>query len=233
MEIGVVIPWRDSGDPERIDNYEYVWEYYENLFDWVASPDDGATSGPFNRSRAYNRGYQVMKQCPVDVILWNEADTVLLPENIEIAAKMALKRPGMVIPYTERHELSPEDTRSVLDGTTPFAYTGAVVHGDGWSIGQAGVTSHETMDTIGGWWDERFKGWGYDDNAMFEIFKRLAGEPRWVQGPGHHLYHTPAYEAHTPESRAATDANHELYESIRQMTDNELKEYMQDQFIEV
>lgn len=223
--IATVIPWRDGGDPDRRTNYAHVVGYYEALdLGPVIVADDGNTAGPFNRSAAYNRG---LAQTTADVILWNEADTLIPLDQILTAAWLAEQGPGLVVPYTERHELDPAQTIRVHeDGVDPFTLTGAIVYPDGASIGQAGVTSRATMDLIGGRWDEGFKGWGYDDNAMIYIFDTLAGYTRWVEGKGVHLYHLPCFVSPSPEQSEATAANAQRFHDIRQLTGPDLHAYL-------
>ena len=225
-DVAIVIPWRDPGDGERKANFDYVYEHYRSMdIGPVFAVSDGREPGqPFNRSAAYNRGYRLTGRA--NVILWNEADTLLTVEAVLAAAHQSLQAPGMVVPYTERHELDAAQTQAVLDGVDPFTMRGHIVYSDGSSIGQAGVTSTRTMDLIGGRWDEGFEGWGYDDNAMFHVFNALAGQPRWVAGKGVHLWHTPVYAAHTEQSRATTDRNAARCQAIMARTGADLIDYL-------
>lgn len=224
--IAIVIPWRDPGNGERKANFDYVYEHYRSMdVGPVVVVDDGReTDQPFNRSAAYNRGYEQVGLS--NVILWNEADTLIPVESVLAAAHQALQGTGLVVPYTERHELDAAQTQAAHDGADPFGMTGSVVYPDGTSIGQAGVTSTRTMDLIGGRWDEGFEGWGYDDNAMFHVFTTLAGPPRWVAGKGVHLWHTPVYAAHTEQSRATTDRNAARCQAIMARTGADLVNYL-------
>lgn len=222
--VAVVIPWRDSGDPQRLADFNHTRRYYADLNPHVlVATHDGRQSGPFNRHAAYNRGYQ--RTHDADVVLWVEADTLIPEAQITEAAHLALEEPGLVIPYTERHELDITQTEQVFAGTVdPFTLRGAAnVFANGDSIGQAGVTSHATIDAIGGRWDDDFEGWGYDDNAALYLFATLAGPTRWVTGKGIHLWHTPAYVAATPESEAVTQANAMRLRTLTQMTRAELE----------
>lgn len=223
-DLAIVIPWRDPGDSERATNYQHVLDHYFALdIAPVIVASDGRKHGqPFNRSAAYNRGYAARGLA--NVILWNEADTLLTAEAVLAAADLALQRPGLVVPYTERHELNAAQTHAVIhDGEDPFTMRGSIVYPDGRSIGQAGATSTHTIDLIGGCWDEGFEGWGYDDNAMFHIFTELAGKPRWVAGKGVHLWHTPVYSTHTPQSQAATSRNAARCQAITSRTGDDLR----------
>ena len=224
MRIAVVIPWRSSNDPDRDSAQRYVEDYYNSLpLHQVIVTSDGTEAGPFNRHRAYNLGYA---QTDADVILWNEADTLIPLDQIEYAAHLALETPGLVIPYSERHELDATQTATVYDhDVDPFTLTGEyAVYRDGTSIGQAGVTSHATIDAIGGQWDERFAGWGYDDNAMMHVFALLAGSPRWVQGKGVHLWHVPVHQANPDNEQTQRNAARHAW--LTSLTPDELRTHL-------
>jgi hypothetical protein len=228
--IAVVIPWRAGTCPHRIAAAAYVEDYYRRLnLGPVIVTDDGNTDGPFNRSAAYNRGYA---QVPagIDVVLWNEADTVIPRAQVLAAADLAGQAPGIVVPFTERHELSRAQAQRVLTGQAdPTVMVGAEkVYTDGISIGQAGVTSRATVDAAGGWC-EAFRGWGYDDTAMFYVFKVLAGGPRWVDGPGIHLWHPHALRQQTDEQREASLANRRLSRHMRTLNVDELRAFLAEQ----
>jgi hypothetical protein len=227
MKVATVIPWRAGTCPYRIANADYVVAHYERLsLGPVVVVDDGKQSGPFNRSAAYNRGYARVPG-DVDVILWNEADTLIPAAQIEEAARTAGERAGMVVPFTERHELTREQARLVHDGADPLAMTGGEkVYLDGRSIGQAGICSRASMDAIGGRWDQCFESWGYDDTAMFHVFRTLAGEPSWVQGKGVHLWHPHALAQQTDEQRAATRANKARSRRMFRMDARELRDFL-------
>ena len=224
-DLAVIIPWRESGDPDRTAAFTYTLRYYLHLrIGQVIPIDDARQPGqPFNRHAAYNRGL-ALTDAPV--ILWNEADTLIPPGQIEQAARLALDHPGLVIPYTERHELDAHQAGRVYDGIDPFTLDGATIYPDGTSIGQAGVTSRATLDAVGGHWPEMFHGWGYDDNAAFHAFTTLAGPTRWVAGKGVHLWHLPAFKVHDPQRVQTTERNRVHYQRMRAMTPDRLRDYL-------
>jgi hypothetical protein len=226
MGISIVIPWRDSGDPHRRNNCEYVIDYYTSLdIGPVIVASDGNDSGPFNRSAAYNRGYE---QVTTDVVLWNEADALIPRAHVTAAALLATSAPGLVIPFTERRELDQAATQRVIEGQDPFDQPAYAVMPDRTSIGQAGVTSRRTMDLIGGRWDESYSGWGFDDNAAHHAFWHCAAPARWIDGVGVHLWHPHATHTATPEDAAATQANAARWEHMRHITDpDELRRLIQ------
>lgn len=220
----VVIPWRDGGDPHRRANFEYVRDYYQALdIGPVIVSDDGNATGPFNRSAAYNRAFE---QAGSDVIVWNEADTIIPVDQLREAIALAIGAVGVVIPFTERHELSPEGAEHVRSGADPWTAEVEKVYGGGRSIGQSNVTSRATLAAIGGRWCEKFSGWGYDDTLMFHAFKVLAGPPRWVEGKGVHLWHPKPIASKDAKVRAQIKANKRLNRHLLTLTPDQLRAEM-------
>lgn len=213
MDVALVIPWRDGGSEHRRVNCEWLVEHYRSAGLRVIVADDGHESGPFNRSAAFNRG--LAEAGDPDVTIWNEADCLIPMDQLETAAMLAARAPGLVVPYTDRVELTKrgaELLRTDLD-YWPGPEHVERVFSDGTSIGQCGVTSRATMQAVGQW-DEHFAGWGFDDNAMFLAFERLAGPPRWVQGVGWHLWHPLAYGRVDTDAKARTAANRARYQAM-------------------
>lgn len=132
---------------------------------------------------------------------------MLIPDaQLELAVELALSAPGLVVPFTEYRYYSWPDSCHIVEGHPVEGFRPEMVMADGTSIGAAGVTSEETMKSVVQW-DESFSGWGYDDNAMFRAFEVCAANPRWVEGPGHHLWHPPGMATPVAEEIAATDSN--------------------------
>lgn len=222
--IAIVIPWRDGGCPHRRANAAHVAAYYRSLNIGaryrVIVTGDGNASGPFNRSAAYNRG---LAKTTADMLVWNEADTIIPADQLREAIDLAAEAPGVVIPFTERHELTPAAAEQVRNGADPWTAETEKVYGGGRSIGQCNVTSRATIDAIGGAWCEKFAGWGYDDTLMFHAFKVLAGPPRWVEGKGVHLWHPKPIASKDPAVRAQIRANKRLNRAMIAMPPDELR----------
>ena len=104
--------------------------------------------------------------------------------------------------------LSEADSAKVRNGLPPVHLEPEDTVDNGASIGAVNIVSSATMRAVGQW-DETFEGSWYDDTAMHRAFQVAAGEPRWVEGPGWHLYHLPGWtgEHLTDEDKAATARN--------------------------
>ena len=219
----MIVPWRDKGDRNRRANKAHVVDYLAGLGWPVHVTGDGREAGPFNRSAAYNRG---RIEAPADVYVWYEADMLVPFGQLEASIDLALEQTGLVVPFTEYRYFTAADSSRIIDGHPVDAILPDFVMANGKSIGAVGVTSEATMQAVGQW-DEKFAGWGHDDNAMFRAFMVCAGPTRWVDGPGYHLWHPPGMQDPRTEEQDASNANYSRWlrykneedpEAIRRLT---------------
>lgn len=206
--VEVVIPYRDRGtDPLRAANLARVLEHWADFDDSAVTVATDGRDGEvqFNRSESYNRA---ITASAADVFVLAESDMLIDFDLIEQAITLA-EKPGLVVPFTERHEHGPDDSALIrAHRAHPDECTAPVVMLKPRRTGAINVLSRETYDLVGRY-DPAFEGSHWDDRSMHRAFDICAGPTRWVTGPAHHLYHLPGYEgAHlTAEDRAATAAN--------------------------
>jgi hypothetical protein len=220
QQAAVIMPFRDRGlDPLRRDNYRRCLRSWNSEF-YTRVVDDGLLGeAMFNRHAAYNAGRRLLREA-FDVIVFAESDMVIDLDQVRQAIEMARDQTGMVVPFTEYHYLSPEDSdlvrRHIKD---PQECEPAELMTEGLSIGAINVVSLATLDLVGSW-DECFTGNWYDDNAMRIAFEVCAGPLRWVEGPAHHLYHLPGHKGDhlTDADKAATAANKDRLQLYQEAT---------------
>lgn len=224
VNVAVVVPWRDKGDPWRQANLAAVLYHLHHAdIGMVEVFSDGREgAAPFNRSAAYNRGVQDSDN--PDVFIFHEADMIIPPTQLRAAIHLAATSSGMIVPFDTYHYLTPEDTVRVRAGTDPRYCTPEMVMANGTSNGACNVVSAATMQAVGQW-DETFEGWGFDDRAMAVAFEKATGtNTRYIPGPGVHLWHKPgwsqAWGFHggtdvSAAEHAATKANQSRYNIYR------------------
>lgn len=215
MSVSVIIPFRDRGiDPLRSANLTRVMKHWYGVapgltdLEVIALGDGRAGNEQFNRSASYNRGAAATS---AEILIFAEADMLISFAQIRDATVLAASAPGLVMPFTEYHALSPEFSQRVrngeLDPTQASLSDGnrrtAQVHG-----GAINVVSRETYVLAGGF-DEGFAGNWYDDDAAKIAFEVCAGPTRFVAGPAYHLYHLPGHAGNhlTGDDVAATAHN--------------------------
>lgn len=225
MHASVIIPFRDRGtDPLRKANLTRVLEHWAG---WdVHVVDDGRTgNAQFNRHAAYNQGAALTT---ADILIYAESDMLIDHDQIRQAIAAA-QQPGLIVPFTERHELNSQDSEQVRAHTVkPHTCTAQVVKPKPRRIGAINVISRDTLTAVGQW-DEQFEGCWWDDRSMHIAFDLCTAPTRWIDGPSWHLYHLPGYQGShlTGADKVATARNKRRWqrytqartpEQIRQLT---------------
>lgn len=203
MRVAAIVPWRDKGNPRRRANLRRVLAHLHGWGPPVHVVSDGRSDAePFGRQTAYNAG---MRAHPADVWVFHEADMLVDYAQLDAAVEAA-RTPGLVVPFSTRRELGPEESIDVAAGADPETYQPERDHPRSW--GAVNVLSADTMNAVGQW-DETLTGHGYDDTAMREAFHIATGQPaRFIDGPGWHLWHPIGFSpwfGHRPEDYPAAE----------------------------
>lgn len=194
-DVAVIVPFRarEGGDPLRKENLARVVEHWSGYDCEVLVVDDGRSGDEqFNRSAAYNRGAMRGRTTATaaDMLIFAESDLLVSYAQIDRAIAMAADSPGMVVPFSWFMAISEDDSARVrAHQAEPEDCEMEPVRGHRDSIGAVNVLSRQTLELIGGGYDEAFEGAWYDDDAMKIAFDVAAGPTRFVEGSGYHLYH--------------------------------------------
>lgn len=230
MTAALVIPFRDRGtDPLRAANLTRILEHWSTYRAEIIIATDGLTGdAQFNRHKAYN---EAATETDADILAFVESDMLLDFTVMDQAVDMASARTGLVVPFTERHELSPDDSATVrAHQADHHNMRGEVIKPKPKRTGAINVISRQTYEAIGQY-DPAFSGNWWDDRSMHIAFDICAGPTRWIDGPSWHLYHLPGHtgEHLTSEDKAATQRNRERWQlytqartpdQIRELTSN-------------
>jgi len=189
MRTVALIPYRsDRGHRDRL------WQHLKSHY-WSESPyplfvgshDDG----PFNRSIAVNRA--ATNAGDWDVAIIADSDTWVSVQQLSDAVKLASTGGTLVSALTAVAELDARCTEQILCGDLKFFDIGLerVRAGDLATQSSMLAVPRKLWDNIGGF-DEKFAGWGGEDNAFWRAASILGGQPHRVQGYAYHLWHQPA-----------------------------------------
>lgn len=182
-DVPVLVPRREDGGAR-----DAVWKRLrETVWDaeqWrvVEGHHDGP--GPFSRSAALNTAAELAGDWDVAVI--TDADSLVHPGQLLDAITLAGETQRLVIAHDRWVNVSPDEHDA-------FLATRAVRWRDDREIYPMTVSSMLAMprsvwDTVGGF-DERFIGYGYEDNAFAKTCRVLTGEPLRMVGSVYHLSH--------------------------------------------
>ena len=156
-------------------------------------------AGPFNKSWGLNVGARASGG---SVLLFGDAD-VIVPGGLSAAAALCAERGQVVKPYRELVDLTPGESERVrqLGGDAAVARdAGAPRNRDG--VGERLVLCggwfairRDAFAALGGF-DERFVGWGGEDDAMTLKVERVRLATYELDGgPALHLWHPRAVPA--------------------------------------
>ena len=177
----IVVPWRDDG--ARAQVCQYVCDRLRAMLPGVGLVLCDSGHETFNRSASRNLGVKMAGHDEIVVVC--DADTIPDPSGLQTALVAALQG-GLHYPCAVVNYLTEAGTELVLAGAAPdparieFSLPGA--HGG------CMVMLAKTWQELGGQ-DERFTGWGFEDNAWWATVRDRVGHPTHHPGAAWHLWH--------------------------------------------
>ncbi|MEO8487805.1 MAG: galactosyltransferase-related protein [Betaproteobacteria bacterium] len=158
-------------------------------------------AGPFNKAWGLNVG---ARHAAGGVLLFGDAD-VIVPGGLTAAATHGAQSMQVVKPYRQLIDLTPEETRLVREGGGEGPLSLDVsARRDRDAIGERlalcggwFAMRHDAFVAIGGF-DERFVGWGGEDDAMtMKVELARLSTCELDPGPALHLWHPRSPESTT------------------------------------
>ena len=144
-------------------------------------------SGLFNRSWGLNVGYRHSK---FDNLMFADND-ILIPEKNIIESIQKLKIYPVVKPYDNFIDLTPKESQQVKNKTISLNNINRSGRG-GTNICSGNIILTKTAFEVIGGWDERFRGWGGEDDCLAHYkIPLLLGNDKSIKisGHGYHLWH--------------------------------------------
>lgn len=156
----------------------------------------------FNVSGSRNKGCLSAIKDGCDMLLVVDADTLLEKESIDAAIAKAVETDSVCMPFSLYVRATEESSTSLIKEEGTFEE--AVESSNDRAVGHPGgayVLSSSTFLRLNGW-DERFVGWGFEDNAFAEAHKVLLGRKlEEVDGIALTLHHLDRDEDYVEENR--------------------------------
>ena len=179
----IVVPFR-GGNPLREKALDEVLVHLQAL-EAVLWVSDAPELEPFSPGAARNRGAANVR---AEVIVFNDADTLAERRATLAAVRLAALEPGLVYAYTIYYR------RDRFGNTERELWNPP-------SLGCAAI-SRESFLELGGF-DERYRGWGYEDCAFATAAGERYGAPRRVEAAAFHLWHGGRRRDDSPEDSDA------------------------------
>jgi len=180
VDCPILVPRRDDRGPRDI-----IWEKIRSYVWGRAHVMEGHhLDGPFNRSAAINTAAK--KAGDWDIAVIADSDSFVHPEQLTAAVALAKKTRRLVIPHSRWVNVT-------MDESMEFLRSGQLLYDKKRDIYNATVSSvlvvpREVWDSVNGF-DQRFKGWGWEDVAFMEAVEVLAQGHIRLEGSVYHLAH--------------------------------------------
>lgn len=185
---------------------------------------EGEQTEPFNRARARNMAAESPldedgEGPPADVLVFVDADTAPELHLLKLAIEyVAEGHYDWVIPFSTYFNMTHAATVRMLATPPDARWTGEPLEGEyehrittsasGRVACGVLVLSREAWLATGGY-DERFVGWGYEDNAFHCQLQVLGGSGLYMPGQVRHLWHPASHE--TTFGQPMIEANRRLF----------------------
>jgi predicted glycosyltransferase involved in capsule biosynthesis len=194
-DFAFLIPYRgDGGFRDRI--LEWILKRYDVLFPGV--PVYVADSNPdvkFNRSEARNNAF---KQSKEKYIAFCDADT-FWSKNLLLEALNVLPETNWLIPYKKYLITQPVNTNRILASDygidfieSDYSYD-IVVENHTADVLMPPISGIQLFESekfyLTGGFDERYDGWGYEDNALVHTANLKLGLYSRIEGSICHIWH--------------------------------------------
>jgi hypothetical protein len=175
----VMVPWRST--PSRVPLKQAVDKWWQDNFGITTIACDSNLQ-PFNLSAARN---ECVKQSPTEVMVVTDADCLVDVPALLSALKQANETGLAQLPYVGTRLVDEKGTQEYIKGR-PIELCDAIEMSG--SVGGIMVTTKTTWALHGGQ-DERFIGWGYEDEAWHLCHQTLLGQVQRHEGSLYFLRH--------------------------------------------
>ncbi|MBG9543395.1 hypothetical protein ABE29_11575 [Cytobacillus firmus] len=186
-ELSILIPFFSDNGP-RENAFRWIKNFYENLFP-QAEIIIATSQPPFNKAKAINNAVKKAKGNNLIIV---DADIICSPSTIKKGIKMLDQHPW-IIPYNIVNDLTKNSTSQLLQTkpawplsinlkTEPRGPKGFK------PVGGINIMTRACFEAAGGF-DERFQGWGGEDDAFAAAMNTFCGRYVRIEQSIYHLWH--------------------------------------------
>ena len=201
-KVSIIIPFQSDYGP-RAKAFEWIKRYYARVMP-EAEVCLGLMYGKeINKSKAVNLA---AKNATRDIFVIADADVVYDPNLIVESIKL-LEKGAFVVPFTEVYNVEMQGTERLLKTKPkwPIEIKADECTKSNWVYdgfaGKLFVISRENFEAVGGF-DERFIGWGGEDDAFSHAARTMCGKLINFEGKVFHLWHPSSSYQTNPNGKA-------------------------------
>lgn len=188
-KLSILIPYQPDNGPRDV-NLKWIQKYYRLVMPGVEICIGKSTEKLFNRSHAVN---SAAKKATRDIFVIADGDIFYDPAMLTDSLK-CLKKASWIIPFLTIVKLSESNTKKLLQ-TTPSWPTKAEITdfqtirpSKNSYLGHLNIISRQNFMAVRGF-DERFAGWGGEDDAFACAVNTLCGKFTRLNHTVYHLWH--------------------------------------------
>lgn len=193
MKISFIIPFKsDQGQRERL--FKWISKYYLHHFPTSEICTGTCTTFPFSKAEAVNHAARKAKN---DIFVIMDADILINPKII-MKSINSLNKYAWIIPYTKVMDLDKKSTFSLINhDPSSFLFKEMKPASSRKSNGGIYIMNRKTFQSVRGF-DERFIGWGGEDDAFYAAVCCMEGNPLRMDEEVYHLWHPPSQADQNP-----------------------------------
>jgi len=211
--VSILIPYKpDSGI--RDININWIKCFYETLFPEVEICIGISTENLFNRAKAINLA---AIQATRDIFVIADGDIFYDPEVIKDSISH-LRQAPWVIPFRFIVRISKNNSREVVNSkpTWPLDITeNEIIHTSKYTyLGGLNVITREAFMSVGGF-DERFNGWGGEDDAFGSAVNTMCGHYERLEHTIYHLWHPSLDYSQNPNGKKNLQIRELYYRAVK------------------
>ncbi|SDE66129.1 N-terminal domain of galactosyltransferase [Paenibacillus sp. UNCCL117] len=186
-DISVLIPYMSDHGGPRDASFHWVCRYYKALFPGIELCVGELAGEAFSRSQAINKA---ARQATRDLLVLADSDLIYEPALLLKSAALTDKY-GWVIPFNRILRLSQAETELLVGQEPqwpPPVQQASAIEDARRYVGGLTVLSRAAFDAVQGM-DERFIGWGAEDDAFACSLDTLSGPRVRLDDILIHLWH--------------------------------------------
>ncbi|MFB4163989.1 galactosyltransferase-related protein [Alteribacillus sp. JSM 102045] len=195
--ISILIPFETDNGP-REKAFKWIIEFYKHNLKNSEICIGTCNSKPFSKALAVN---SAANKSTGNIFIILDADIICDP-NLLLHSVQLLNKHAWIIPYTRVKNISKQSTQKLLNTSPSWPIQTALEtkinrFGGVLPVGGVNVLSRKCFNMVKGF-DERFYGWGGEDDAFACSVNTLCGPYKRLRTSIFHLWHPKSSASHNP-----------------------------------